>query len=266
MSLAMPTQLSRYFQQRIIALWDGGENVSSIVQTLREEGRITNRSTVRHWIFRWEQDRGLEDDCRGGRPSKITAEIAEYMEQRLEDDNETTSAELQRLIARKFGADISSASICRHLQVSLQWAVVRTRYGPMISAVKQKRMEFAQMCLDNNDNFDNVIWTDESSVQLKRHCQTMRVKIGRERTFKPAAKHALKVHVWGGISKRGATHIRIFDQTMDATLYIKILEDFLLPFIESHFQGTDYRFMQDNDPKHTSLKARAFYEEKAINW
>ena len=122
------------------------------------------------------------------------------------------------------------------------------------------------MCLDNHDNFGNVIWTDESSVQLKRHCQIVRVKIGRERTFKPAAKHALKVHVWGGISKRRATHICIFDQTMDATLYIKILEDFLLPFIESYFQGTDYRFMQGSNPKPTSLKARAFYEEKGINW
>ena len=152
----MPTQLSRYFRERIIALWNGGENVSSIVRTLHREGRITTRTTVHRWIFRWEQDRGLEDDCRGERPSKITAEIAEYMEQRLEDDGETTSVELQRLIARKFGADISSASIRRHLRVSLQWAVVRTRYGPMISAVnQQKRMEFTQMCLDNHDNFDN---------------------------------------------------------------------------------------------------------------
>ena len=53
---------------------------------------------------------------------------------------------------------------------------------------------------------------------------------------------------------------------MDATLYIQTLEDYLLPFIESHFQGTDYRFMQKNNPKHTSLKATAFYEDKGINW
>ena len=63
----------------------------------------------------------------------------------------------------------------------------------------------------------------------------MRVKIGRERQLKPQAKHTLKVHVWGGISKRGATNICIFDQTMDAPLYIGILRDLLLPFIEQKF-------------------------------
>ena len=67
---------------------------------------------------------------------------------------------------------------------------------------KQKRLEFAKICWENHDDLDNVIWTDESSVQLKRHCQTMRVKIGRETNFKPVAKHALNVHVWAGISRR----------------------------------------------------------------
>ena len=122
------------------------------------------------------------------------------------------------------------------------------------------------MCLDTEDSFENVIWTDESSVQLTRHCQTMRVKIGKERVLKPAAKHAVKVHVWAGISKRGATNICVFDQTMDGVLYTQILEQYLLPFIEKHFCGTEYRFMQDNDPKHTSRVAKDFYQEKGINW
>ena len=137
----------------------------------------------------------------------------------------------------------------------------------MISAAnKEKRLQFAKMCVDTEDTFDNVIWTDESSVQLVRHSQIMRIKIGSEQVLKPAPKHALKVHVWAGISKRGATRICIFDHIMDGVLYTKILDDFLLPFLDETFCGTEYRFMQDNDPKHTSRVAKAFYEEKGINW
>ena len=60
------------------------------------------------------------------------------------------------------------------------------------------------MCLDEEDTFDNVIWSDETSVQLTLLAQTMRVKIRREWVLKPQAKHALKVHVWVTISRRGA--------------------------------------------------------------
>ena len=246
------TIASRYAHEAIQIL--PGENHCSVEcrskrfchrTNFARRGTKSTAATFRHWIFHWEQDRGLEDDFRRGRLSKITSKISDYMEQQLEDDDETTSVELQRLIARKFGVDIRSASIQRHLRESLQWAVVGTRCGPMISDTnKQKRVEFARMCLENKDNFDNMIWTDESSVQLKRHCQNMRVKMGKEVPFKPVAKHALKVHVWAGISKRGATKICIFDQTMDAP-------GFLVLFIEKHFGGMNYRFMQDNDPKHT---------------
>ena len=85
----------------------------------------------------------------------------------------------------------------------------------------------------------------------------MCVKIGKERQLKPEVEHTLKVHVWAGISTRGAT--KIFNQTMDATLYIEILCGFLLPFFEEKFEGSCYQFIQDNDPKHMGKKAKETY-------
>ena len=195
-----------YFRERIIRLWIDGENVSSIVKLLTAEGKETTRDTVRQWIYRWQQDRSLEDKHKSGRSSKISTNIAAFMELQLEDE------ELQQLVARKFATEVSSSTIWRYLHLNLKWAVVRTRFGPMISdANKIKRLAFAKMCIETNDTFANVILTDESSIQLRRHCQTMKVKIGRERTLKPQARHTLKVHVWAGISMKGATNICIFD-------------------------------------------------------
>lgn len=52
---------------------------------------------------------------------------------------------------------------------------------------------------------------------------------------------------------------------MDATLYTTILKNTLLPFIEDVYPE-GHRFMQDNDPKHTSSFAQAFMKDNHINW
>ena len=76
-------------------------------------------------------------------------------------------------------------------------------------------------------------------------------------------KHPLKVHVWAGISLKGPTKICIFEGMMDAQLFVSILDSTLIPFIAERYPE-GHRFMQDNDPKHASLHAQAFYRDKGI--
>lgn len=82
----------------------------------------------------------------------------------------------------------------------------------------------------------------------------------------PKPKHPYSVLVWAGISKRGATHIAVFDGIMKSEFYQdKILTETLLPFIRVAYPD-HHRFMQDNDPKHTSRSTKAFMEHNNINW
>jgi len=75
-------------------------------------------------------------------------------------------------------------------------------------------------------------------------------------------KPPTKVHVWAGISWRGATNVRIFEGIMNANLYINVLDNFLVLFIQTVYPER-HKFMQDNDPKHTSRRSREFF---GINW
>ena len=57
----------------------------------------------------------------------------------------------------------------------------------------------------------------------------------------------------------------IFDGIMDAELYVQILERTLLPFLHEVYPDS-HRFMQDNDPKHTSKRAAKFFATKGVHW
>ena len=70
---------------------------------------------------------------------------------------------------------------------------------------------------------------------------------------------------FAGISLRGRTGICIFDGIMEATVYTKILDQTLLPFIKEVYPSS-HKFMANNDPKHTSCYAQRYLEEKGINW
>ena len=52
---------------------------------------------------------------------------------------------------------------------------------------------------------------------------------------------------------------------MNAPLFIVILEKTLVPFLKERLPE-GHRFMQDNDPKHTSRCAKDFFTANQINW
>ena len=72
-------------------------------------------------FFRWKQDGGLDDYFHRGQPSNFMIKFSEYMERRLEDNDETTSVELQRLIAQELRVMTSSVHLLSKNSIYRGW-------------------------------------------------------------------------------------------------------------------------------------------------
>ena len=84
------------------------------------------------------------------------------------------------------------------------------------------------------------------------------------RVLKQRTKHPVKLHVWGGISKRGATNIIMFTGIINAEWLARVFEAGLLPFLREQYPD-GHRLLQDNDPKHASGLIDNFFKEHGVN-
>ena len=252
-------RLTKYGKERLAHLVSEEKNISEILTELdKEDISITRQSLWR------AKKRYLTagPSKRIGRPLKLTDEVLDIIDKCTNEDDERTALQLQNVL-RQGGNQISLRSILRGRK-SLGWTFRGAAYCQRIRDVnKVKRMQWANDYI--TDNFHDVIWSDESTVQLETHKRYCCRKKGQKPKPKPRPKHPLKLHVWGGISWKGPTHVCIFEGCMDAELYVEILDQCLVPFVHRAYPN-GHRFMQDNDPKHTSQKAKSFFDEKGVNW
>lgn len=116
----------------------------------------------------------------------------------------------------------------------------------------------------------NILWTDESKVVLFGTPGTRRyVRRPKNKEYDPkyvlkTVKHGgAKINVWGCFSYYGTGPIFWIKETMNAQIYVNILETVMLPFAEENMP-LKWVFQQDNDPKHTSKLAKKWFSEQKI--
>ena len=64
-------------------------------------------------------------------------------------------------------------------------------------ANKGVRLEWAKEMLKNSEQFDDVIFTDESTFQVDYHARRAYRRVREPRVMRTKPKHPVKVHVWG---------------------------------------------------------------------
>ena len=197
-----------------------------------------------------------------------------------------TTPQMDRRIAKlaKTQPMIGSKRIKEDLQLTVSTGTIRRRLCevnlPARSPRKvpllkkrhvQKRLEFAKEHIDwPEKKWHNILWTDESKIVLfgsKGHRQYVRRPANTE--FKPqysvkTIKHGgASIMIWGCFSYYGVGPIYRIPGIMDQLEYIRILEEVMLPYAEEEMP-LRWTFQQDNDPKHTSKRAKAWFQINRI--
>lgn len=156
-----------YKKQRILYLRSQGLKAPTIAKMLREEEKLScTRVGVAKFLKKFDETGSLNRRSGSGQPSKITAEIKAIVEEQMQRDDETTAVQLHRLLNDR-GYSISLRTILR-CRTSLGWTFRGSAYCQLIRDVnKGKRLAWAREHL--GETFEDVVYTDECSVQMETH-------------------------------------------------------------------------------------------------
>ena len=153
---------SEYLKERILFFYMQGLKAPSIVQQLREEGLHCTKPGVHEFLKRF-QAYGLVRKAGSGRKTKVTGVVCKIVEEAMRKDDETTAHQLCVLLASKgYSLSIDTILRCRSL---LGWTFRGSAYCQLIRDTN-KLKRYQRAVANQDDEFDDCIYTDECSVQL----------------------------------------------------------------------------------------------------
>ena len=253
-------------RKRVIVLQRAGYSVKAIHDHLLEEGTYVTRRSLYRLCKKFRIKHTVLDLPRGRKQRKLSNEMQVMIDDMLKENDELTSRQIRSKLQEKYPSLSVSLPTVKRERKARGWVCTRPHYCQLIrDNNKSKRLVWCEQQIVNKEKFVNVVFVDESTVQLDHHGRLCFRKQKQARTLKPRPKHPAKVHIWGGISARGATRIVIFGGNMNAIRYGKILEASLVPFLQKYYPD-GHRLVQDNDPKHRSNHIKDFFEVHNITW
>jgi len=162
------------------------------------------------------------------------------------------------------------------LKVAGMKAVAKKKRPFLSKKHKKQRMDFALTHQDwTVEDWKKVVWSDETKINRMGSDRRKWVwkKAGEglsDRLVQGTKKFGGgSVMVWACMLLDGVGYACKIDGRMDADLYVKILDEDFQAINYFGKAAEDIIFQQDGDSKHTSGKARTWFEEngfKVLSW
>lgn len=141
----------------------------------------------------------------------------------------------------------------------------------------KRRLKFVEKhCEWTVDDYKRVVWSDETKINKFNSDGMKWVYVDKsgskidERVDPKVKFGGGGIMIWGCMTWAGVGRIALVEGNMNADQYIKILEENLLATLDAigimpgFPSREDIIFQQDNDPKHTANKTKAWFSNNNI--
>jgi transposase len=205
---------------------------------------------------------------KGGRPRSISAKDSHHIVHAILSRRVDTAPQVKRLL----GLTVSNQTVRNvHRAVNL-WGRAKVNKPLLTNDHWCLRLDFAYTHrYKTPDNWARIIFSDETKINRMgsdghRYCWKAPGEELSKRTVHPVVKHGGgSTMVWGSMTMKGVGRMCVIEGIMDAEKYVKILDKHLLATARSHLMHrSGFIFQQDNDPKHTSAKAKNWIQDHQI--
>lgn len=217
------------------------------------------KTTVQRWVGRYQSEGHVETyfkNCH--RPRLTTAAIDNDIIRYVRQNPFTTSTS----IANDF--DISPNTVRRRLNENGLFHFIPAFQTQLTQEQKDRRVEF---CEENYGiDWDLVIFSDEKTF---KSCNDRAMSLYRPKKQRYNPRYVqettfagrITCGVWGFITRGGVGELSQTTAHMNSEEYTEILEDFLLPSINTMYgaSANEFTFQQDNAPTHTSFFTQQWF-------
>ncbi|KAK3545317.1 hypothetical protein QTP70_003720 [Hemibagrus guttatus] len=259
----MAKELSKDTRNKIVDLHQAGKTESAIGKQLG-----VKKSTVGAIIRKWKTYKTTDNLPRSGASRKISPRGVKMITRTVSKNPRTTRRDLVNDLQRA-GTKVTKATISNTLRRQ-GLKSCSARRVPLLKPVHvQARLKFAREHLDDpEEDWENVIWSDETKIELFGKNSTCRVwrrknaELHPKNTI-PTVKHGGgTIMLWGCFSAKGPGRLICVKERMNGAMYREILSKNLLPSARALKMKRGWVFQHDNDPKHTTRATKEWLRKK----
>lgn len=209
----------------------------------------------------------------GGRPSKLSPQDIHHCIHQITSGKCDNAVQVTKSLQDITNITISPQTVRDALKTSGMKAVVKKKRPLLTKRHRMERLYFAERHQNwTVDDWKKVVWSDETKINRMGSDGRLYVwKQDGEPLHDRLVEGTKKfgggsLMLWGCMFWEGVGNATRIDGKMDAELYCQILEDDLMGSLEWYgLEVGDVIFQQDNDPKHTSKRAKSWFEDHGFN-